>query len=237
MSEATYRRSPEVGELAAALASAQGQFPEVPRNRSVSVSTRSGGTYQFRYASLDAILAAVRRPLAENGLAISQLVESGNGATIPVLRTVLMHKSGQWIESVAPIISAGGNQEFGSALSYMRRYALSALLGIASQEDDDGNVADGNHVGEVAAPEAEDPGGPEEPRRASERQRRLIYALSKERGKSHEEMVALMDAMFAVSSSRELTVRQASTLIEHLQKLPPVDVWAAAGASNEEVPF
>jgi hypothetical protein len=227
------RRSEQVGELAAALAKAQAEFPAIEKNRTVQVQTRTGGSYQFRYATLDAILDAVRKPLASNGLAVTQLVESSNGTAR--LQTLLIHATGQWLLSEAPIISSGGNQEFGSALSYMRRYTLSSLLNIASQEDDDGNIAEGNHVEDVPAGEqpATPPAGP---RLASEKQRRMVYALSKEKGLDETAMKAMMDAMFNVTSSKELSIKDASTLIDNLQKIAKADPEPEA-EDLEGVPF
>jgi hypothetical protein len=61
------------------------------------------------------------------------------------LHTVLMHKSGQFIQSVMPLVQATlGPQKFGSELTYMRRYAYAAILSMTADEDDDGNQAQGN---------------------------------------------------------------------------------------------
>lgn len=136
--------SAEQGELFGALAKAQGQFGGLKRNRTVEVRTQKGYTYPFRYATLDAILDHVRKPLSENGLTVMQLI---NGSHIPfMMRTILGHESGQWIACVSPILTAGGdNQEFGSGVTYARRYSLNCVLGLAGEEDDDANRVDGNH--------------------------------------------------------------------------------------------
>jgi hypothetical protein len=233
--EVQTRRSPDIGELAAALAKAQAAYPEIPRNREVKVRTRAGAEYTFRYATLDTILAGIRKPNADNGLAVSQLIESTNGTA--KLQTLLMHSSGQWLLSEAPIISAGGNQEFGSALAYMRRYTLSAIVNLASQEDDDANIAEGNHVEDVPATGGEQTATPPAgPRLASEKQRKMIYALSKEKGLDETAMKAMMDAQFGVTSSKELSIRDASTLIDYLQKIAKADPEPEA-EDLEGVPF
>jgi hypothetical protein len=135
--------SQEFGKIAEALAKAQGAFTNPPRNREVKVPTKSGGSYTFAYATLDAILDMVRQPLAANGLCyVHTLAERGGKFR---LVTRLIHTSGQWIESEAPLfVAEQSNQAFGSALTYMKRYALCALLGIAADEDDDANAAEGN---------------------------------------------------------------------------------------------
>lgn len=133
--------------MVAALALAQMEIKPPQRNRTVQVQTNSGGSYTFKYATLDAIIEAVREPLAKNGLWFTQIVALDDGGNY-VLITRLLHTSNQYLSMTTPLIvgGKGGNQDFGSALTFMRRYALSALLGVAADEDDDANSADGNTV-------------------------------------------------------------------------------------------
>lgn len=134
-----------INELVLALSKAQGQLSAAPRNREVAVKTKTGGEYKFKYATLDAIIEHVRKPLTENGLWFTQTLDEVGGRY--KLITTLFHSSGQYLTSATPLlVGGGGNQEFGSALTYMRRYALSAILGIAADEDDDANTADGNSI-------------------------------------------------------------------------------------------
>lgn len=129
----------DYGAFAAALAAAQRAFPAIPRDREVKVQTKSGASYAFRYAPLDTILAAVRTPLADNGFAIVQLLDDD------MLVTSLLHESGAIMSGRTPLPQqTEGIQAFGSAITYLRRYAIQALLGIAAEEDDDGNRAAGN---------------------------------------------------------------------------------------------
>lgn len=133
--------------LAKALADFQGSGFAIPRLRTVTVETKKGGQYTFDYAPHELIVAAVRKPLADLGLAVSQpLATTGDGR--PGLRTILMHTSGESIDSVFPLPTTDGMtaQELGSAITYIRRYALSAILGLATEDDDDGNRASGNDV-------------------------------------------------------------------------------------------
>lgn len=130
---------PEQAGLAAALAKAQAAFPTINRDKEVRVtSERTGKSYTFKYAPLDTILTAVRKPLADNGLAIVQLLDED------YLVTSLLHESGGILSGRTPIPPAEGIQAYGSAITYLRRYAIQALLGIAAEEDDDGNQAEGN---------------------------------------------------------------------------------------------
>ena len=93
--------------------------------------------FKSKYASLSNILDAIKIPLAESDLSFSQHPMGENG-----LSTILMHKSGEWIGShftMKPV--KNDPQGIGSCITYMRRYALSAILGLNIDEDDDGNAA------------------------------------------------------------------------------------------------
>ena len=138
------RSSEHINDLAAALAKAQAAIESPPRNRTVKVSMKTGGSYEFAYATLDAIIDAVRKPLTDNGLWFTQTLANGEGGKYRLV-TTLLHSSGQYVQSETPLLQTeAGNQAFGSALTYMRRYALTAMLGVAADEDDDGNAAEGN---------------------------------------------------------------------------------------------
>lgn len=137
------RASDTIGELATALAKVQGIMRPLSKNREVSVKMKSGGTYKFSYTTFDAIIEAVRDPLSDNGLAFAQGV--GYDGVGSVLTTRLMHASGQWIESDTPIqVTENSAQAFGSGITYAKRYALSSMLGIATDFDDDGGASSGH---------------------------------------------------------------------------------------------
>lgn len=137
-------KSESIAQIATALAAAQAEITNPPRNREVTVRSDKGN-YKFKYATLDAIFDAVRPSLTKNGLWFVQTLANGDGKYRLV--TTLTHKSGEWLESEQPIlVEKPGSQAFGSALTYARRYALTAMLGVAADEDDDGNGADGNHI-------------------------------------------------------------------------------------------
>lgn len=138
-------RSESIDKLVTALAAAQAGLSAPPKNRTVNVKTKTGGSYEFSYTTLDCIIEHVRLALTSNGIWFTQTVENTEGRHR--LITTLLHSSGQWLASETPLMpSEGGNQAFGSALTYMKRYALAAMLGIASDDDDDGNEADGNTI-------------------------------------------------------------------------------------------
>lgn len=137
-------QSEHLDQLAAALAAAQGAIENPPRNKDVTVKSDKG-SYTFSYATLDGIRDLIRRPLADNGLSVLQMLRNGDGKYRLVTR--ILHASGQWIESEMPIlVESAKPQAFGSALTYARRYSLCAMLAIVADEDDDANAAEGNHI-------------------------------------------------------------------------------------------
>lgn len=116
--------------LNTALAKAQGAFPNVKRGHEADA-----GAFKYSYASLDAVLDVIRKPLAENGLALVQLPEGGG------LRTELRHAEGGSIVSVWPWPTVPENiQAYGKLVSYMRRYAILCVLGLATEDDDGAGV-------------------------------------------------------------------------------------------------
>jgi len=142
--------SQSLGAIAPALAAAQGELPAVVKD-SVNPHFRS------TYVSLDAILTAVRPVLARHGLSVVQgggsphVDEAGRVLALAV-RTMLLHTSGEWIATdvVMPLAKQDA-QGAGGAITYGRRYGLSALLALATEEDDDGNAASARPVARPAA--------------------------------------------------------------------------------------
>ena len=99
------------------------------------VKTETNPFFKSKYASLSDILNVIRQPLAENNLCFVQFPKGKYG-----LETMLMHSSGEWIsESYEMEPSKHDPQGAGSVITYQRRYALGAILGLNIDEDDDGN--------------------------------------------------------------------------------------------------
>lgn len=128
-------RSEQIHELAAALAKAQAQIEG-------AVKDKTNPAFRSRYADLGAVWDAIRYPMTAHGLSIVQGLERTDGGV--ACETMLMHSSGQWIASRFEVpVSKQDAQGFGSAATYVRRYALQAMAGIAPV-DDDGNGAVGS---------------------------------------------------------------------------------------------
>lgn len=142
-----------VAQLAEALAAAQGEFTNPDRTKTAKVKGKSkDGTpfeYDYKYSDLADIFTVVRAPMSKFGLAILQTSRYDRGTQEAVVRTTLLHKSGEWIRSELRFPWEGTKiQDLGSCFTYLRRYSLSAMIGIAPEEDDDGKAADqGNRKG------------------------------------------------------------------------------------------
>lgn len=101
--------------------------------------------FKSKYCPLNEVIDATKPILTKYGLCVLQM-PSGDGQNITIT-TLLMHESGEWIESEPLTLKAdkATAQGAGSAITYGRRYSLSAMLGISSEDDDDGNHASGNN--------------------------------------------------------------------------------------------
>lgn len=126
--------SETLNELAAALAKAQGVITGAKKDS-------NNPFFKSKYADLASVVEAIRVPFKENGLSYIQSIEPSDKNEVRV-ETTILHASGQWFSCgvLAVPVAKGDAQGFGSALTYARRYSLSAAAGIAP-EDDDGNAA------------------------------------------------------------------------------------------------
>lgn len=125
-------KSESIKELATALAQAQLEVENASKN-AVNPHFRNS------YADLAEVLNTVRPVFAKNQLAITQWPMYADG--VAAVETVLAHSSGEFISNVASCrVTKDDAQGVGSAITYLRRYSLAAVAGVA-QEDDDGNVA------------------------------------------------------------------------------------------------
>lgn len=126
----------ELQELASALVAFQASAPTINKGRTADM-----GQYTYRYADLTDIWEAIREPLKDNGLAVTQSLTGGSSGFMGI-KTTVWHKSGQsFADTVEMDISKRTPQQVGSQVTYFKRYALSALLGLSTEEDDDGAAA------------------------------------------------------------------------------------------------
>ncbi len=121
----------QINELAKALAAFQGDVPVIPKKHTVNYLK-----VKFKYADLADIIKAIQTPLAKHELAVLQTTEYHKGQ--PYLVTMLTHSSGQWKKSRLHLNVSGSDMNaLGSTLTYARRYALSGMLGLATDDDVD----------------------------------------------------------------------------------------------------
>lgn len=128
-------QSEQINELAKALVAVQAVLPAVKKAKTGQV-----GSQKTKYADLDACVDVLKKVLPEHGLAYVQPpMACDNGVMI---RTVLMHTSGQWIDGELHLpADKNSAQAYGSALTYCRRYALCAITGLVADDDDDAAAA------------------------------------------------------------------------------------------------
>ena len=129
------QQSESIANLAKALAIVQGKLTYAKKDS-------KNPFFKSNYADLESVWDACRDLLASNGLSVSQF--PGSYCEIDKsmsLTTILLHESGEWISQEMTLpVSKVDPQGAGSAITYMRRYALAAVVGVV-QSDDDGNAA------------------------------------------------------------------------------------------------
>ena len=123
-------KSESIKNLAVALCKFQSSIGKVKKES-------TNPFFKSKYASLANILDVIQKPLAEAGLSFTQFPDGES------LTTIIMHDSGEWMEAsyTMPVAKINDPQAMGSAITYARRYALGAVLGLNIDEDDDGEKA------------------------------------------------------------------------------------------------
>ena len=120
--------SPTIAALAAALVKAQSALSGAKKDS-------TNPHFKTAYADLASIWDACRAPLANAGLSVVQLVSSD--ATHAIVETILAHSSGEWVSSTLAVpLTKADAQGLGSAITYGRRYALAAIVGVCPADDD-----------------------------------------------------------------------------------------------------
>lgn len=158
--------------------------------------------FKSRYADLDSILSAVEPALLINGLVLSQTIEITE--TGMILVTTLWHESGENLVSRYALPQISDSQKLGSALTYARRYAVSALLSVTADDDDYGNNSQ--------------PPVPSKPQTSSERaslmqESKDVFALY---GYDTNSAVAFLETYFNATNRNQLNDSQLRELINKL---------------------
>ena len=150
--------SQSIGNLAAALAAAQAEMKPAKE-------TANNPAFRSKYADLTSCFEACNAVLPKHKLSISQVMVAAPEGYVSV-QTLLLHESGEWLSSVCTLKADGNRgvnaaQAAGSAITYARRYGLTAIVGLAT-DDDDGNAA-----GAPSQPQQRKPAQQPAPRQAA----------------------------------------------------------------------
>ncbi len=248
-------RSESLGELAAALAKAQVAFRPIKKGRTAKIASAKG-SYEYQYADLADVIDATAGALAANGLAISQPVEIDESGGSVV--THLIHSSGQYLTTSCRFALGDRMQETGARITYLRRYALSGVLGVASEDDTDlsesataprkastapapapatgktiaANPGKPGAISPVASPTPQSPDSNESP--AAAHQRLRVMETAKRSGWLPESVILFMDRAWGAKMVRDLTPEQVEYLIKTIGSRTHTEAMAslAPGAAT-----
>lgn len=219
----TEENAPPRGKLAAALAKAQAAYLPLKKSKSVTVRMKTGGSYDYQYADLSDMIDATRKALTDNGLSTTQLISDDR------IEAKLLHDSGEELSSSMSLPKNLTIQELGSAITYRRRYLLGALLGIASEEDDDGQGAQsGGDKGKSDTRTSDgksdtqtsplNPSGAEAPVISAAQVTRL-WAIAGEAGWHNDDVHNALKPK-GIDSVRKIPVSMYEAFCAHIQKYP-----------------
>jgi hypothetical protein len=202
--------------LSAALVKAQAEFPTLQKNKTVTVKHKNGGgQHSFPYAELSYIVETLKPILARHDLGISQMLV-GKG-----LNTTIIHSSGQFWGSTVELNLTGGAMERGSEVTYFRRYALTAALGLVSDEDDGGKFAQPG-ARDRATPRIQQKPWGANAHGVRKQEIEKLFQTAKSNGWSREEFFALGDDL-GLEDLTQCDRQQYETLWATVQKAPSWD--------------
>ena len=192
-------KSESIKNLAVALSKFQSEV-ENPKN------TADNPFYHSKYAPLQDVLNTVRPLLSKHGLSVIQS-PAGDGQSVSIT-TLLIHESGEWIEFDPLVLKAEKMtpQGAGSAITYGRRYALSAVLGISSEDDDDGNSLEKTQQNSG------------QKKQLTEKQVKRLYAIANSAGFSTADVKKVLMKDYKKTQATDLTKEEYDEICERLQK-------------------
>lgn len=211
----------QLDALATALSKAQAGMENAKKDA-------SNPFFKSKYADLASVWDSVRAPLTSNGLAVIQTVDCDDAGMYLV--TKLIHLSGQWVDSRVRIKPVKDDpQGLGSAITYMRRYALQAMVGVAPEEDD-GNAASGmgspqikseqktkKQTDKASAPSA--PPASANNGAISTTQAGRLYTRANKAGYTNEQVKEILISC-GYASSKDIPNRHYDTIVESIENSP-----------------
>ena len=200
--------------LAAALAAVQAALPVVHKGKTASIKSDKG-SYGYSYADLADVTAVIMPLLSKHGLSFTctpRIVGDRGGYE---LAAKLLHSSGQEIEGALPL-TGGTPQQLGSSITYMRRYLLGCMTGVVTDSDDDARAA--TEAAHAARREVHKAVAEDAVPRISETQTKRLHALCGDLALDRDKKLAIAtwSAGREITTTSDLTTREASTLIDYL---------------------
>lgn len=205
-------KSESIANLAKALSQAQNEFEGAKTDS-------TNPHYRSKYADIHSIINATRAPLSKYELSLVQHPEHENG--VDYLMTILLHSSGEWIQSKAKMNPTKQDpQGIGAAITYFRRYCQAAMLNVA-QEDDDGN----SNRSDSSAPPADDSSNDSgKSKKATEKQSNFVMLeLSKKGYRKAPDILKAFEAMgYSYQSRADIDFDEVNTILKKINELPEV---------------
>lgn len=215
------KTSEHTNEISAALAKFQATHDEIKKDQKVNIPTKKGYTISYNYAGHASIKKAIKNAMGENGLAIVQ--EANTEQAGMLITTRLTHASGQWYETEMMVpVNFSDIKLVGSSMTYGRRYAETAILGLVA--DDDVDDLDKNNSKDSRDHYSQRPENPA-PKTAgglSDKQLKRMFAISKSNGWEKEQVKDIMKSLVGKESSKDLNKDEYDMVCEHMENNSPV---------------
>lgn len=184
-------------------------------------NTATNPFFKSKYAPLPDIINHIRENLSKNGLSVFQST-GGDGDGSIYVTTRLLHTSGEFIESDPLYIKLEKNtaQGAGSSITYARRYSLSAILNLSSEEDNDGN-----HPTQPTAEPKNVPQNEDKPptNTISEPQRKRMFAIAGENKVSNDEVKAIVE-YYGYESSKDILKKDYEKICGQIENFVSIEV-------------
>jgi hypothetical protein len=200
-------QSESIAELAAAL-------NKVQREELFALTDKENPFFKSKYADLSSVWSVSRKPLTDNGLSVVQTMRVGERDN-PIIVTTLLHTSGQWIRGELEMPAPKKDpQQFGSAVTYGRRYSRAAMLGVCPSDDDAQSATEAlkKELPKKTAPKSDNS-------KPTAKQVKMIFGKGQEHELSQEEITQIVEWW---RKGDKLTKSEASALIDRM-----VEDWDA----------
>ena len=200
------KTSESIDKIAMALVKFQSEV-ESPKKTAENPAFKREGK-NLKYADLDAIIKTITPVLSKHGLSQHQFTDTDTESKSVKITTMLLHETGQFIISDTLTLPAENRgkydaQSVGSAITYGRRYSLSALLGIASENDDDANSVSGHDIKQ-----------PDKPQTITPNQQKALFDIAGGNVKVAKD--ALLN--HGITNSKDILVSDYEVIVKEIEK-------------------